>query len=130
MIDPVDNFEIPAEWIKRARITPDELELRISSGRYVLLCDGSLLRRGFTTGTTAAAAAKAAVLSLKGDVSEVSVPTPLGIRAFLPVHAKNGTASAIKDSGDHAIDVTKGIEIRAEAKENETILIKAGTGIG
>ncbi len=130
MIDPVDNFEIPPEWVKRARIPPDKLESRISSGRYVLLCDGSLLRRGFTTGTTAAAAAKAAVLSLKRDVSEVSVPTPSGIRAFLPVHAKNGTAFAIKDSGDHAIDVTRGIEIYAEAKENETILIKAGFGIG
>ena len=41
-----------------------------------------------------------------------------------------GTASAIKDSGDHAIDVTRGIEIYAEAKENETNLIKAGSGIG
>ena len=130
MIDPVDNFEIPAEWIKRASIPLDELGFRISSGRYVLLSDGSLLRRGFTTGTTAAAAAKAAVLSLKGDISEVSVPTPAGIRVFLPVHAKNGKASAIKDSGDHAIDVTGGIEIQAEAKENETILIKAGFGIG
>ena len=130
MIDPVDNFEIPAEWIKRASIPLDELELCISSGRYVLLSDGSLLRRGFTTGTTAAAAAKAAVLSLKGDISEVSVLTPAGIRVFLPVHAKNGKASAIKDSGDHAIDVTRGIEIRAEAKENETIIIKAGSGIG
>ncbi|HEX7627881.1 MAG TPA: cobalt-precorrin-5B (C(1))-methyltransferase [Candidatus Methanoperedens sp.] len=130
MIDPVDNFEIPAEWIKRASTPLDELELRISSGRYFLLSDGSLLRRGFTTGTTAAAAAKAAVLSLKGDISEVSVPTPVGIRAFLPVHAKNGKASAIKDSGDHAFDVTSGIEIHAEAKENETILIKAGSGIG
>ena len=130
MIDPVDNFEIPAEWIKRASIPLDELELRISSGCYVLLSDGSLLRRGFTTGTTAAAAAKAAVLSLKGDISDVSVPTPAGIRVFLPVHAKDGKASAIKDSGDHAIDVTGGIEIRAEAEENETILIKAGFGIG
>ncbi|VVB56354.1 Cobalt-precorrin-5B C(1)-methyltransferase [uncultured archaeon] len=130
MIDPVDNFEIPAEWIKRASIPLDELELRISSGRYVLLSDGSLLRRGFTTGTTAAAAAKAAVLSLKGDISEFSVLTPAGIRVFLPVYAKNGKASAIKDSGDHAIDVTGGIEIRAEAKENETIIIKAGFGIG
>ena len=130
MIDPVDNFEIPAEWIKRASIPLDELELRISSGRYILLSDGSLLRRGFTTGTTAAAAAKAAILSLKGDISEVSVLTPAGIRVFLPVHAKNGKASAIKDSGDHAIDVTRGIEIQAEAKENETILIKAGFGIG
>ncbi|CAG0981807.1 cobalt-precorrin-5B (C1)-methyltransferase [Methanosarcinales archaeon] len=130
MIDPVDNFEIPAEWIKRASIPLDELKLRISSGRYVLLSDGSLLRRGFTTGTTAAAAAKAAVLSLKGDISELSVPTPVGIRVFLPVHAKDGKASAIKDSGDHSIDVTGGIEIQAEAKENETIIIKAGYGIG
>lgn len=132
MIDPVDNFEIPAEWIKRASIPLEELNSRISSGRYVLLSDGSLLRRGFTTGTTAAAAAKAAVLSLKGDleVSVVSVPTPVGIRAFLPVDAKNGKASVIKDSGDHASDATRGIEIRARAKENETIIIKAGTGVG
>lgn len=130
MIDPVDNFEIPAEWVKRARIPLDELQSGILSGRYVLLSDGSHLRRGFTTGTTAAAAAKAAVLSLKGDISEVSVPTPAGIRAFLPVNAKNGRACAIKDSGDHAGDVTGGIEIRAKAKENETILIKVGPGIG
>jgi cobalt-precorrin-5B (C1)-methyltransferase len=130
MIDPVDNFEIPAEWITRTRIPLDDLISCISSGRYVLLSDGSLLRRGFTTGTTAAAAAKAAVLSLKGDISEISVPTPSGIRAFLPVYAKKGRASAIKDSGDHAFDVTRGIEIQAKAKENETILIKAGSGIG
>lgn len=130
MIDPVDNFEIPDEWIDRAKIPLDELKSRILSGRYVLLSDGSLLQRGYTTGTTAAAAAKAAVISLFRDISETSVLTPVGIRVFIPVHAKKGKASAIKDSGDHAMDVTRGIEIRAQAKENETVLIMAGPGIG
>jgi len=130
MIDPVDNFEIPVEWIDRARIPFDELKSKILSGRYVLLSDGSLLQRGYTTGTTAAAAAKAAVISLVRDISETSVLTPIGIRVFLPVHATKGKACAIKDSGDHAQDVTRGIEIRAQAKENETILVRAGIGVG
>jgi cobalt-precorrin-5B (C1)-methyltransferase len=130
MFDPVNNFQIPEEWVKRTKIPVKELNARISSGRYILLSDGSLLRRGYTTGTTAAAAAKASVLSLKMEVSEVSVPTPVGIRAVLPAIAKNGKASAIKDSGDHAFDVTRGIKIIAEAREHEGIVIKAGLGIG
>lgn len=130
MIDPVDNFQIPEEWVARAKTPLKELKTRISSGRYVLLSDGSLLRRGYTTGTTAAAAAKAAVLSLKKELSEISVPTPIGLRAILPVKAKNGKASAIKDQGDHASDVTGGLKIIAEAIEYGTIVIKAGAGIG
>ena len=130
MIDPVNNFQIPDEWIKRARIPIKELEACISSGRYVLLSDGSLLRRGYTTGTTAAAAVKASVLSLKKEVSEVSVHTPAGIRAALPVTAKDGKAYATKDAGDHASDVTVGIKIIAEAREHNSIIIRAGPGIG
>jgi cobalt-precorrin-5B (C1)-methyltransferase len=130
MIDPINKFQIPEEWITKANIPEEELTAMISSGRYVLLSDGSLLRRGYTTGTTAAAAAKAAVKSLRMDISETSVPTPAGIRAVLPVVAKNGIASAIKDSCDHASDVTGGIEIIAEAREHDTIVIKAGHGIG
>jgi len=130
MLDPVDNFEIPAGWIKLSKIPRYELISRISSGRYVLISDGSFLRRGYTTGTTAAAAAKAAVISLVMDISEISVPTPVGIRAFLPVNAAKGKACAIKYPGDHAADVTGGIEIYALAKENETIMIRAGSGIG
>lgn len=130
MIDPVNNFQIPDEWVARAKMPLKELKSRISSGRYVLLLDGSLLRRGYTTGTTAAAAAKAAVLSLKKEVSEISVPTPIGIRAALPVKASHGKAAAIKEPGNHASDVTGGIEIIAEARGYETIVIKAGAGIG
>ncbi len=130
MIDPVNNFQIPDEWVKRAKLPLKELKTRISSGRYVLLSDGSLLHRGYTTGTTASAAAKAAVLSLVKEVREISVLTPVGIRIVLPVRTKNGRASAIKDSGDHAFDVTKGLEIIAEAIESDAIVIKAGAGIG
>jgi len=130
MIDPVDNFKIPEEWIKRARVPLGELDEMISSGCYVLLSDGTLLRRGYTTGTTASAAAKAAVLSLIKDLSEIEVRTPIGLRVKLPVKAEKGKASAYKFSGDHATDVTNGIEIIASAKENDAILIKTGKGIG
>lgn len=130
IIDPVNNFQIPDEWLRRAKIPVEEIDQRISSGCYVLLSDGSLLRRGYTTGTTAAAAAKASVLSLKKDIMEISVPTPVGLRALLPVIAKNGVASVLKDSGDHASDATSGMEIIAEARECDTIVIKAGYGIG
>jgi len=130
MIDPVNNFLIPDEWVKLAKMPTSDLFACITSGRYVLLSDGSLQRRGYTTGTTAAAAAKASVLSLKKSCSEVSVPTPAGLRALLPVTAGNGKASAIKDPGDHASDATGGMEITAEAQEHDIIVIKAGAGIG
>ncbi|VVB93862.1 Cobalt-precorrin-5B C(1)-methyltransferase [uncultured archaeon] len=130
MIDPVNNFRIPDEWVRRAKLPPGELEKLITSGRYVLLSDGSMLRRGYTTGTVAAAAAKASVLSLKKDVSDVSVPTPIGLRAELSVRANNGKAKATKDPGDHAFDATAGIGIVAVASEYDTIVIKAGCGIG
>ncbi|MDP2846414.1 MAG: cobalt-precorrin-5B (C(1))-methyltransferase [Candidatus Methanoperedens sp.] len=130
MIDPVNNFQIPDEWVKRAKLPLKELNDRISSGRFVLLSDGSMLRRGYTTGTTAAAAAKAAVLSLRKEVHEISVPTPVGIRAVLVVSAKKGKASLFKEPGDHASDITGGLEIIAEALECDTIEVRAGEGIG
>lgn len=130
MIDPVNNFKIPEEWIKRSIVPVKELDEMISSGCYVFLSDGRLLRRGYTTGTTATAAAKAAVLSLVKDVSEIEVKTPIGLCVKLHVRAEKGTASAYKFSGDHATDVTNGIEIIACAKENDTISIKGGMGIG
>jgi len=140
MKDPVNNFEIPPEWIERATIPEDELNAGISSGMLVLLADGSVLRRGYTTGTTAAAAAKAAVLSLKRTIEQighVTVPTPVGIDVTLPVSASGGRASAIKDCGDHGFDVTGGIEIVAQAHESgdadnfdDGLSVTAGSGIG
>jgi cobalt-precorrin-5B (C1)-methyltransferase len=131
MIDPINNFEIPEEWIQKANMPVEDLKMRIRSGCYVILSDGSLLKRGFTTGTTAAAAAKASVISLiKKSILEVTVPTPSGLRVHLQVRANNGKASAIKDQGDHASDATGGMEIAAEARECDRIIIKVGSGIG
>jgi len=130
MIDPVNNFKIPDEWVKRTSLPLKELKSMISSGVYVLLSDGKLLLRGYTTGTTASAAAKAAILSLVREVSEIEVKTPIGLRVKLHVKAEKGKASVYKFSGDHATDVTNGIEIIARAKENDTISINAGKGIG
>jgi len=132
MNDPVNNFEIPPEWVERAVMPEGELKAGIASGRLVLLADGSVLRRGYTTGTTAAAAAKAAVLSLRCPVDRVTVLTPVGINVVMAVKASAGKASATKDSGDHGFDVTNGIEIVAEARkcDSGTISIRAGVGIG
>jgi len=130
MIDPINNFNIPEEWKKRSGVPIKELDEMISSGCYVLLSDGRLLRRGYTTGTTAAAAAKAAVLSLVKEVLEIEVKTPIGLRIKLKVRTEKGKAYAHKFSGDHTTDVTNGIEIIVCAKENDAISIIAGKGIG
>ena len=131
MKDPVNNFEIPPEWIERSRIQGRELEEGIHSGKLVLLSTGEVLHRGYTTGTTAAAASKAAVLSLKKyHTSEVNIMTPIGITISVPVRAENGKAVAIKYSGDHGEDVTSGIDIIAEAKAAAAITFAAGEGIG
>lgn len=131
MIDPVNNFKIPEEWIARTGLPREELETKIASGMIVVLSDGSLLKRGYTTGTTASAAAKAAVLSLKKTVDNVSVPTPVGLRAQLEVsEALQGRAVVKKIRNDHESDITRGLEFMGEAREAEGIRILGGKGIG
>jgi len=63
MRDPVNDFEIPEEWLSKSKLPRTETEDLVSRGLVVVLSDGSFLKRGFTTGSTAAAAAKAAVLT-------------------------------------------------------------------
>lgn len=127
IIDPITGFEIPELWISHAE--PGALE-KIRSGLWVLLSDGRMLRRGATTGTTAAAACKGAILSFMKDVKEVDIMTPAGIRASLPVDACKGICSAFKEGGDHQLDVTSGIEIVAIASPSEKTELIAGEGIG
>lgn len=125
--DPVNDFEIPEEWIERSKIPKKELVESIESGRMLLLSDGSVLKRGLTTGTTAAAAAKGAVIALFRDLDNlnddfvrISVPTPIGIRADTKVQINKidgaGVGIAIKEGGDHESDITAGIEIVAKAR--------------
>jgi cobalt-precorrin-5B (C1)-methyltransferase len=126
--DPVTGFAIPLSWI---RLCPDPEALqKIQSGRWVILSSGLLCRRGLTTGTTAAAACKGAVLSLKGSVHTLEVATPAGISVSLPIVAKGGFCIAVKDGGDHQFDVTAGLEIAASARSSEETTLVAGKGVG
>ena len=114
MKDPVTDFEYPAEWVAACRspaLLPD-----VRRGLAVLTSSGTVLRRGFTTGTTAAAACKAAVLSLAEDeeVTGVGITLPCGIAVRIPVDAYRGTASCWKDAGLPS-DVTAGLGIVATA---------------
>ncbi|MBU1568399.1 MAG: cobalt-precorrin-5B (C(1))-methyltransferase CbiD [Proteobacteria bacterium] len=77
------------------------------------------LRSGFTTGSCAAAAAKAASLALMEGIhpQEIDIPFPDGSRKSFKVHScrsseGSATASVIKDAGDDP-DVTNGAEIIA-----------------
>jgi cobalt-precorrin-5B (C1)-methyltransferase len=127
--DPVTGFEYPSEWAEACR-SPELLGC-VRKGLCVLTSSGDVLRRGYTTGTTAAAACKAAVLSLTEDVSCVEVKIPCDLTISIPVKANDGVASAIKYSGDYKADVTGNIEIIACARPaGEGILINAKAGVG
>jgi cobalt-precorrin-5B (C1)-methyltransferase len=129
MKDPVSSFEYPEDWVARCT-SPEKLQLA-EQGFAVLTSSGSVLVRGFTTGTTAAAAAKAAVLSLKHHTKNVSITLPCGLMANGPVLGEGGSASCIKFAGDYPLDVTAGLIFRADATLNPgSITILFGEGIG
>ncbi|KWZ76485.1 hypothetical protein HMPREF3224_02535, partial [Anaerococcus hydrogenalis] len=74
------------------------------------------LREGFTTGTSAAAALKAAALALRGEFPKtVTVESPQHRALTLPIEKSEvsegiGSATVIKDAGDD-MDVTHGTPI-------------------
>ena len=82
--------------------------------------------------TTAAAACKAAVLSLQSPVTAVTITTPSGIIVDIPVNVTGtGFAECRKYAGDYPEDVTAGILFCAIAKPAPAgIKIQAGKGIG
>jgi cobalt-precorrin-5B (C1)-methyltransferase len=129
MRDPVTGFVYPAAWVKKVS-DPARLE-KVAGGFAVLTSSGTVLMRGYTTGTTAAAACKAAILSLAGDISHVSLRLPCGLVADLPVTARDGHASCRKYAGDYPADVTAGLEFVAEAViAPRGISLVPGPGIG
>ena len=100
--------------------------------------DGKKLRFGYTTGSCAAAAAKAAAwMLLTGKRKEtISLITPKGVTLTLPVlditMEENRVSCAIrKDSGDDP-DVTNGCLVYAEVTYREApgIAIDGGIGVG
>jgi cobalt-precorrin-5B (C1)-methyltransferase len=128
MKDPVTGFEYPDDWVAKCT-SPEGLRLA-GQGLAVLTSSGRVLRRGFTTGTTAAAAAKAAVLSLAKDTVAVSISLPCGLIVDVPASGCAGTGSATKYAGDYSSDVTAGLEFRADAARAGGITITFGEGIG
>jgi len=98
----------------------------------------SKLSSGFTTGTCAAAAAKAATMFLmKGiTLNEVGIMLPEGNSVVIPVIYVRGNglsaeAAVRKDAGDDP-DVTNGMAIAVSVTEIEgsEIVIAAGEGVG
>lgn len=134
MRDPVNGYEVPEAWVERAAergLDRSVVEERVESGWFFLTSRGSLLRRGFTTGTAAAAAAKAACLSLEKDVDSVEVGVPCGLRVEVEVRdAYRGEAAVVKDAGDHEDDATDGAVLLATAEPADDTSVAAGTGVG
>ena len=98
---------------------------------------GEKLRRGFTTGSAAAAAAKGAAKMLfkQSKVEEVTIDTPAGLKLNLELVESqfsddSAQAAVVKDAGDDP-DVTDGLKIRAQVKKAKAgISIKGGKGVG
>lgn len=100
--------------------------------------DGKRLRMGFTTGSCAAAAAKAAAWMLLTGArrEEISLLTPKGIELKLPIlelamEGGQATCAVRKDSGDDP-DVTDGalIYVTVSRREDGEIVIDGGRGVG
>ena len=97
------------------------------------------LRNGFTTGTCATAASKAAILAIIGQKKIESVDVLLPKRDRLKIKIKqcdfqnkNARCSVIKDGGDDP-DVTHGAEIIVDLEltsKTNTIEIDGGDGVG
>ncbi|MGL5312745.1 MAG: cobalt-precorrin-5B (C(1))-methyltransferase CbiD [Peptostreptococcaceae bacterium] len=106
---------------------------------YVYI-DGKKYRRGYTTGSCATGAAKAATYMLltKKKINIINIDTPKGIPLTLNVENINLSndyveCSIEKDGGDD-IDATHTMHIYARAelvdKESEDIIVCGGEGIG
>src|SRR3972149_2857458 len=96
------------------------------------------MRFGYTTGSCATAAAKAAAIGLfTGNIpDEVEIDTPAGVKLRLKTHhrqlsADEAACAVQKDAGDDP-DVTNGCYVHAKVKRifTQTIEIDGGEGVG
>jgi cobalt-precorrin-5B (C1)-methyltransferase len=129
MRDPVSSFNYPDEWVDRCLEKARLVE--VETGLSVLTSNGEIRRRGFTTGTTAAAACKSAVLSLAREVDRVKIGLPCGLEVMVDVIGKGGVGVCKKYPGDYPEDVTAGATFTARASLTpEVIGILFVEGVG
>jgi cobalt-precorrin-5B (C1)-methyltransferase len=124
-----DDLEKLAEE-EAAHGLPPEIEERRRKG---------LLRTGYTTGTCATAAAKAAVLAMmtKNSVRQVTVMLPKGNKATIAIKEckfddRSAECVVVKDAGDDP-DVTNGTDIVSTVSLTDNvgaIEIEGGKGVG
>ena len=96
------------------------------------------LRYGYTTGSCAAAAAKAAAYMLlsEKEIPVVDLTTPGGVRLHLevlePMRTAQEAGCAVRKDGGDDPDVTNGILIRASVRKTEEpgIFLDGGEGVG
>ncbi|HEY8139608.1 MAG TPA: cobalt-precorrin-5B (C(1))-methyltransferase, partial [Nitrososphaera sp.] len=125
-----EQFYNDLKLAEQEQVLPPEVEEKKRKGS---------LRSGYTTGTTATAATKAALYALISGkpVEEVTVQLPKGGAATLKIAwtRMNGhavTSAAIKDGGDDP-DATHGAEICSTvsySKDIGQIRIEGGRGVG
>ncbi len=110
---------------------------KTQNDEMLISVDGKILRRGYTTGTCAAAAAKAAAeMLLSGKtVESAEILTPKGILLDLDIEeisvGNDYAECAVRKNGGDDIDATHGhlIFTRVEKRE-EGIVLKGGKGVG
>lgn len=130
MIDSDDTFINDLSIAEKEQDLPKEIKEKRKKGQ---------LRNGLTTGTSAAAATKAALQTLlsKKIYKEIQITLPKGKIVELPiawtrVDDSRVTCSVVKDGGDDP-DVTHGAEILSTVEftpEVGSVQVKGGTGVG
>ena len=102
--------------------------------------EGEILRAGYTTGTSATAAAVAALTLwfYKKEINEVSVELPIGITLDIPIEEnqmdESSACCGVRKNGGDDPDATDGMMIYAkvscELGEESEVKIFGGEGIG
>lgn len=142
-ITAANQLGIPVLVVKRPDLSPDFISVCGENGlrkQIEKLLPGFFeLRTGYTTGTAATAATKAALTALltNEEQHEVKIMLPNGEYITIPIYSttfnKNeATSSVLKDAGDDP-DVTNGQEIVSRVKlnsEHKGIRFLQGEGVG
>jgi len=137
------QLNIPVLVVKRPALSPNFISVYGENGLRKqiekLVPDFFELKTGYTTGTCATVATKAALTALLNQEkqTEASITLPNGEWVRLPIHSttftlKEASCSVIKDAGDDP-DVTNGHEIVSTVQlsnEHKGIRFLQGKGVG